>query len=255
MKKANIFDDVMDYIDTNIKLRPSELRKGIYSNFGYTDMDFNKFLSIASGGKIALTTYIIRRRLFFASKELVDLPEKSIAEIAMDYYSEQSSLNREMKNQYQLTPNEIRKSKKYLPDEKLKYSDFSDDSSDFGGRLKAAIESVVNDDSCICGEFDYFETFINATEEYGFDTATCCAISEVSERIGVPFGYMLDACFDLMIDFHSSPDYIEPRIEKAIDCGISSDEELDEICNYYGCEYYHLNSFMVDEYRKKISEK
>lgn len=255
MKKTNIFDDVMDYIDDNIKLRSPELRKGIYANFGYSDMDFNKFLSIASAGKITLNTYIIRRKLFFASKELVDLQDKPIIEIAMDFYSEQSSLNREMKKQYHITPNEVRKNHKYLPDEKLSYNDFSNSSSDFGGRLMAAIESVTEIDCCICGEFDYFETFIRATDEYGFDTATCCAISEVSERIGVPFGYLLDSCFELMIDYQSSPNYIEPRIEKAIECGIGSDKELDEICNYYNCEYYQLNSFMVDEYRKHKSEK
>ena len=31
-----------------------------------------------------------------------------------------------------------------------------------------------------------------------------------------------------MVDCHSSEDYLEPRIEKAIDCGITSDEELEK---------------------------
>lgn len=53
-----------------------------------------------------------------------------------------------------------------------------------------------------------------------------------------------------MIDVHSQNDYISARIEKAIDCGISSEEELEKICEYYNCKYYELSETMVKEYRK-----
>ena len=53
-----------------------------------------------------------------------------------------------------------------------------------------------------------------------------------------------------MIDVRSSDDYLDPKTEKAIDCGITSDEEMKRICEYYDCEYYQLNGLMVTEYRK-----
>jgi hypothetical protein len=48
---------------------------------------------------------------------------------------------------------------------------------------------------------------------------------------------------------------LPPRVEKAIDCGISSDEELGKICDYYNCKYYDLDTFMVDAYRKQLNLK
>lgn len=93
MKTTNIFDDVMDYIDDNIKRKYADVKNGIYSNFAYTDMDFNKFLSIATRGATTLNKYFIRRKLYFISKELVDNPSIPIIDISYDFsYSEQSSL-------------------------------------------------------------------------------------------------------------------------------------------------------------------
>lgn len=255
MKKTNIFDDVMDYIDENIKCKYADVKKGIRDKFTYNDMDFNKFLSIATRGTTTLNRYFIRRRLYFVSKELVDKPDVPIIDIAYEFnYSEQSSLNRDMKKHYSTTPNEIRKSQKPLPDEKMYFKDFDVNKCEWGKRLKDAIYMVTEADVCIMSDFDYFEQFIEATNEYGFDLTTCCAISEISERLGVPFGCLLNTCFDLMVDCHSSDDYLEPRIEKAIDCGITSDEELEKICDYFECEYYELNPFMVESYRKNVEQ-
>lgn len=255
MKATNIFDDVMDYIDDNIKRKYADVKNGIYSNFAYTDMDFNKFLSIATRGATTLNKYFIRRKLYFISKVLVDEPTIPIIDISYDFsYSEQSSLNRDMKKHYSTTPNEIRKSKEYLHDEKLRFSDFDVNKYEWGKRLKDAITDVTE----ICfsdGDgFHYFEQFIEATNDFGFDLTTCCAISEVSERIGVPFGCLLNTCFELMVDYHSSDDYLDPRVEKALDCGVNSDYELEKICEYYECEYYVLDRFMVDNYRKKVEQ-
>lgn len=256
MKKTNIFDDVMDYIDENIKYKYADVKKGIHTNFACTDMDFNKFLSIATRGAITLKKYFIKRRLYFVSKELVEKPDLPIIDIAYDFnYSEQSSLNRDMKNYYSKTPNEIRKSQKPLPDEKMYFKDFDVNKCEWGKRLKDSIFRVTEGDVCFQSDFDYFDEFIDATNEYGFDLNTCCMISELSERLGIPFGYLLNSCFDLMIEHHSSEDYLEPRIEKAIDCGITSDEELEKICDYFECEYYELNPFMVESYRKNVEQR
>lgn len=247
MKETNIFDDVMDYIDENIKCKYTDVKKGIHTNFAYTDMDFNKFLSIATRGSTTLNKYFLRRKLYFVSKELVNKPNIPISDIAYEFnYSEQSSLNRDMKKHYSTTPTEIQKSRTPLPDEKMHFKDFDVNKYEWGKRLKDTIDD--------CCDLDYFEQFIEATNDYGFDFTTCCAISEISERLEIPFGYLLNTCFDLMIDCRSSEDYLEPRIEKAIDCGITSDEELEKICDYFECEYYELNPFMVESYRKNVEE-
>jgi len=252
MQKTNIFDDVMDFIDKNAKDSYSAIKRGVYAVSTYTDMDFNKFLSVLTKGKTTLRDYFTKRKVYFAVQELVDCPEKPIIEIALEYgYSEQSAFNRAVKRQYNHTPNEIRKKKLKFADEKMYFSDFAPNENEYGKRLQEVIESIFDRDCNYIADMDYFECFITATDEYGFDTATCKAISEVSERIGVPFGELLNVCYDTMIDIHSSPSYIEPRIEKAIDCGIKSDEELDKICEYYNCEYYNLNTFIVEHYREE----
>ena len=259
MKATNIFDDVMNYIDENIKCKYSDVKDGIYSNFAYTDMDFNKFLSIATRGAKTLNKYFIRRKLYYISKELVDKPDVPIIDIAYDFsYTEQSSLNRDMRKHYSTTPNEIRKSRVYLPDEKMKFEDFDVNKYEWGKRLKRAIALEIDlDYPCtLCeSESDYFGQFIEATKEFGFDITTCYAISEVSERISVPFGVLLNACFDLMIEYHADPNYLEPRIEKALSCDIHSEEELERICEYFDCEYYELHPFLVETYRKDVESQ
>lgn len=254
MEKTNTFDSVMNFIDEHVKSSYSEIKRGIYATSNFSDLDFSKFLSVLTGGKITLNDYFKNRKLYFASQELVDLPEKTIVDIALDYgYSEQSAFSRAIKNQYGYTPNEIRKHGMKFIDEKMCFADFNPKDNEYGKRLHDAISSVLDEseEGWIYEDHDYFEDFIFATEEYGFDTTTCYAISEISERIGVPFGVLLNVCFETMMDFRSCDNYIEPRIEKAMDCGITSDEELEKMCDYYNCEYYQLNRFMVDEYRKR----
>ena len=80
---------------------------------------------------------------------------------------------------------------------------------------------------------------------------TCLAISEVSEKIGVPFGILLNQCFITMIQYQSDKNYIDPKTEKAIECGITP-EELDELCEKLGCEYYNVTPIMVEMHKKGV---
>lgn len=248
MNKPNIFDSAMDYIDKNIRLNIEEIYRGIYVHSGYSDADFNKFIAIATDGKLCLRTYIRDRRLYFAAKDLVEHPEKPIVQIAHDYgYSEQSSFSRAMKQVYDYTPNVIRKKRITIRDNRMHFSDFHGANS----RLDEVLDQLKREGDLSISDWDYFEQFINATNEYGFDTATCCAISEVADRIGVPFWVLLNSCFDTMVEVRSQSGYIPPDIETIIDCGITSQEELEEICTYYNCKYHHLSPMMVDMYRQQ----
>lgn len=249
MNENNIFDAVMDYIDDNILKSTAELKRGIYATSNYSDMDFNKFISVLTNGKTTIISYIKSRKLYFAAKELIEYLNKAIAEIALDYgYSEQSSFTRAMKNYCGHTPDEIRKKLIVFPNNKLHFVDFAN--KDTNNRLNYVL-STIEEYGVICGlDSHYFEDFITASDEYGFDTSTCCAISEVAERLKIPFSELLNNCFELMIDVKSDPNYIEPEIEAMIDFGIYSSQELDDICKYYNCKYYELNSYMVDNYRE-----
>lgn len=248
MNKSNIFDKVMNFIDENIREDYNKIKEGIYADIHYTDMQISKFISILSNGEYTLYDYYIRRRAYFASKALVDNPEKSIAEIAQDFnYSDQTALNRILKKQYNHTPKEIRKNKIRFDDNKLTFSSFDTSAVKFGKRLQNAIDGMIKENAF--SDDDYFFDFVRATDEFGFDTSTCFAISEVSERIGVPFAYLLNICFEAMVDYKSSDDYIDPKIEMAIECEISVDE-MDKICEDLGCKYYNLFPDFVCAYKE-----
>lgn len=248
MDNKNVFDTVMDYIDENICQGTEEMNRGIYGVSHYSDADFNKFISVLTSGEMTLQTYIRKRKLYFATLELVSENTKSITDIAMKYYENPTSFNRALKAEYGKTPSQIRKEKFSAPNNRIYFSEFCETN-------KSRLDEVLNElthtgDIHYMSDYRYFEDFIHATEEYGFSTSTCCAISTVAENLGIPFGHLLNECFEMMIDIHSDPDYIDPEIEAAIDCGIKSEEEMRAICKYYGCRYYQINRIMVEEYRK-----
>lgn len=104
MENKDVFDVVMDYIDEHITSSSREISKGIYAETGYTEADISKFIVIISKGIFSLKGYIAQRKAFFAARELAYITEKSLIEIAVDYYADQPALNRAMKKYYNLTP-------------------------------------------------------------------------------------------------------------------------------------------------------
>ena len=251
MNNSIILDKVLSVIDESIlldhDLDHDEIVKKIYIETKYTDQDFNKFLAVITVGKLTLGKYIRERRLYFAVQEMINYPEKALVDIALDYgYSEQSAFTRAVSRTYGKPPAELKKSKQEIPDNRKALEDCLSDQS----RLDSVIESITSEGKPIWQENSYFDTFIQATEDMGFDLSTCCIISELSEKLDIPFASLLNACFDMMIDYHSDPDYIPAKIECAIELGIKDSDELDSICKYYQCEYYELNKQDVREYRK-----
>lgn len=104
----------------------------------------------------------------------------------------------------------------------------------------------------IRADWNYFEAFTHATEEYGFDISTCQLISELSEKLGVPFNILLENCFDMMIDYLPEKGDLPEKYEYIIDLGICNDAELNAILKYYNCEYYELSNEMVAAYKNKM---
>ena len=88
-------------------------------------------------------------------------------------------------------------------------------------------------------------------DEYGFDVDTCYQIADLAERLGVPCTYFASVCFSAVSDVRSDPCYIPPDIEFALNLGMSSDEEMDAICQYFKCKLYELDSSMVRMYKMR----
>lgn len=251
MSKNQVLDTALSiidkciYIDHNVNHK--EIVRKIYAETGYCDQDYNKFLSVISSGPLTLRDYIRKRRLYFAVCDLMNNPEKSLVDIAQDYgYSEQSAFTRAVKREYSKTPAELRKSRQEIPDNRETLESYLSNNS----RLDSIFEKLESDNLSNT-DWHYFDAFTHATEEFGFDVTTCCLISELSEKLGIPFAFLMNCCFDMAIECHSNPNYIPVHIDYAIDLGITSDKELDAMCKYFNCEYYDLTDWHVQEYREK----
>ena len=182
MNNSLILDKVLSVIDENILLDHDEIVKKIYIETKYTDQDFNKFLAVITVGKLTLGKYIRERRLYFAVQEMMNHPEKALVDIALDYgYSEQSAFTRAVSRTYRKPPAELKKSKQKIPDNRKDLENCLSDKS----RLGSVLESIMSDGKTIWQEDSYFESFIEATEEMGFDLSTCCIISELSEKLDI----------------------------------------------------------------------
>ena len=248
MYKSAIFEKAMDYIDDNIELTKQEIKEGLYEYIGYSSTKISTVITILTGS-LSLDQYITKRKLYFAALELENSPDKSITDIALKLYSESSAFTRAVKNQYGLSPKQIRDKKPPIPDNRLTIEDYVNKPTSY---LSKILEHFENDDfsQSGCLEDDYLESFIEATNEYGFSTETCSLISMLSYHMNVPFAYMLEKCFDMVIDIHTDDDF--PRTieeEVAAELGIRSIDDLYEICRINNVDFvYDLNSSMVRDY-------
>lgn len=91
-------------------------------------------------------------------------------------------------------------------------------------------------------------------EEYGFSPKISRKIAGLAYELEIPVYILMNRCFDVIVDVQSNPDYLPPKIETAIDLGISSSSELEQICQYYDCKYFELNSFMVDYFHQNAGK-
>ena len=252
MGKNKVLDTALSIIDKHIRLNHREISRKIYAETGYCDQDFNKFLSVVSSGELTLRGYIRKRRLYFAVCDLLSNPDLSLSFIAQDYgYSDQSAFTRAVKAEYGEAPAELRKSKKEIPDNRVNLENFVSNSS----RLDSILERLETD-SLSNTDWHYFEDFIHATDELGFDTSTCCLISELSEKLSIPFAHLIRQCFEMAIQYEQECEYQpDEKTEFMMDLGIDSEEELQELCQHYNCKWYDLTFVQVTIYRLGIDSE
>jgi len=252
--KQNKFDLVMDYIDASILHDVETIKKGIYSLIGYNSLTFGNCFSVLTGQ--TLFHYINGRKMHFAAQSLRNDVDRSIADIALEYgYSEQSAFSRAFKLYCQVTPLEVRKGKAYVTNNKYNLSMFVENNYSNDTRFACIVKELKETGDLSISNWRYLDRINEASQECIFDIDTCSAIFDLAERLEIPFEMLLNACEDIVLDCHSDPNYLPPRVEKAIDCGISSDIELKEICDYYNCKYYDLDKFMVEAYRDQLKSK
>lgn len=252
--KQNKFDLVMDYIDANISQDVETIKKGIYSSIGYNSLTFGNCFSVLTGQ--TLFHYINERKMYFAAQSLRNDIYRSVADIALEYgYSEQSAFSRAFKLYCQATPLEVRKGNANILDNKYTLVDLCNENKNSEDRLACIAKELQETGDLSMQSWRYLERMGEASQNGVFDIDTCSAIFELAERLEIPFVMLLNACESIVIDVNSDPSYLSPKIEKAIECGISSDMELKEICDYYNCKYYDLDEFMVEAYRDQLKSK
>lgn len=252
MSNNNVLGTALSIIDKHIHLNHKEIARKIYAETNYCDQDYNKFIAVITSGNLTLREYIRKRRLFFAASELVNNPDRVIADVSLEYgYSDQTAFARAIKREFGKTPVEIRKSKDSLPDVRKVLENHLANKS----RLDSIIAKLERDNLSNT-DWHYFEDFIHATDELGFDISTCCLISELSEKLSIPFGYLLQKCFEMAVEcdqeFRNAPDEVDKFM---MDLGIESGDELDALCLHYNCKWYELTLVQVKMYQLGIDSK
>lgn len=246
MSNNNVLGMALSIIDKHIHLNHKEIARKIYAETNYCDQDYNKFIAVITSGNLTLREYIRKRRLFFAASELINNPDRAIADVSLEYgYSDQTAFARAIKREFGKTPAEVRKSKDSLPDVRKVLENYLANKS----RLDSIIAKLERDNLSNT-DWHYFENFIHATDELGFDTATCCLISELSEKLSIPFAYLIEQCFEMAIQYD-----VGEIVDAMEELQIEGQDELDALCQYYDCKWYDLTFAMVKMHQLGIDSE
>ncbi len=246
-----LFDTIMECIDNNIgegEIKESRnlALRAIVKATTYSIKDIKAFFLLTTGN--TLEWYYRQRRLYHAFGDMKKNREKCISAIANFYgYADSASFNHAFKQAFSVTPTQARANPELVKDNRLVYGDFQ--------QAEVTKQSVENksfkEEICMFDLYDYEKYGL---EEFGFDPALSREIAALANKLGIPVYEFMNSCFDSIIDAQSDPEYLSPEIETAIDLGIGSPSELEQICQYYDCKYYELNNFMVDYYRQNVGK-
>ena len=251
MNGKYLFDTIMDCVDSNIgegeitSSRKSALH-AIAKATTYGIKDIKTFFLLTTGN--TLEWYYRQRRLYHAFGQIKKYPEKPIGAIANFYgYADSASFNHAFKQAFSVTPTQARNDPESVKDNRLVYGDFQQ-----AELPKQTIDDLSEKE--IMHMIDLHDYEEHGLEEYGFSPELSREIAALADKLGIPVYRFMDSCFDLAVDVQSDPDYLPPEVEAAIDLGISSPNELEQICRYYDCHYFELNSFMVSYYRQNAGK-
>lgn len=251
MNGKYLFDTIMECIDSNIgEGEITDSRKSAFRAITkvttYSIKDIKTFFSLTTGN--SLEWYYRQRRLYHAFGHMIKHREKDLSIIANTYgYADNASFNHAFKQAFSVSPTQARKNPELVKDNRLIYGDFQQAES-----TKQTVDDISPKE--IMHMIDLHDYEEHGLEEYGFSPTLCREIAALADKLGIPVYRFMDSCFDLAVDVQSDPDHLPPEVETAIDLGISSSSELEQICQYYDCEYFELDSFMVDYFHQNAGK-
>lgn len=256
--RENYFDMVMAHIEENVTKSTEEIKREIPSLIGRHSRAFNECFGVLTG--YTLDYYIKQRRLNYAARDLVVRDGKPICDIALEYrFSDQAAFSRAIKAKYGVSPNEIRKEGLWVFEERFCLGDvvFSGRKADTEiARLLRGME--VGGPNC-CIDVELMLEIEQMSDDYGFDVDVCYQIADLAERLGVPFGFLGDLCFQAVVDVENDPCCgaynIPPEVEFMARVGLESMDEMDAMCEHFKCEYYELDELKIYTYRKLMGSK
>ena len=240
--KQKDFEALLDYIDEHIKNDRKEIVNGLMSKAWWIYDDFKATITDRAG--FSIYSYIRKRKLYFAFLEMKADPQKT-NEVISGFYLGASApqLCRSFKAEFKVTITEAKTHPELIKDNRLISSMWylKENNKTEVFEMDKKVNFTEPSEKMI-------DFLIYAEKEYGFSPDLCYAVANIANRLRVPMFRMLDVCFDLMIDVQSDPNYISPESQTMIDLGISSPTELNKICEYFGCQYWELDSIMVRDY-------
>lgn len=250
-----IFNMVMDYIDECIadnQMSSTDVREIMWKDTGIPFSDFNVILKTLNYTYPSLTKYISARRAYLALAHAVKNPGQSMESIANFFgYSGNSVFSREIKNHFNLMPKEARKQNYIPPDNKLSFTNHAEEASS-----KKSNKEENNMEEKIYEAFkesriDYYIHLMESIDDtYNvLDGNSIHLISQLADMYDVSVYDLGSAISNTIFDLKTSQE-LSPKVEHCMDLGITSKEELDELCEFYDCKYYELNDFLVDNYRE-----
>lgn len=253
MSNKTVFDRVINYIDENITKETQEILLGLPEIIGMSIVKYQNYYKVLTGQ--TLVDYIRERRLYWAAWELKEVPEKPIAEIALSYgYSEQSALTRAISSNYNASPMDIRNRKCELINNRPDFQSITNP-----GIPKSTLDhilEVLETGNSLSGYLTtIIEKYADAQHQYPFSSTVIATVFDLAEQMQVPVELLLDACFDVYTEVKGNPnEYVldsDYATAAAIECGITSEAELVEICQYFDCSPIDLNAWLVEAYRSR----
>lgn len=248
----NNFDIVMAHIEENVDKPTKEIKKEIPNLIGRHSRAFDEHFQMLTG--YTLDYYIKQRRLNYAALDLVRHQEKNICDIALEYqFSDQSAFTRAIKAQYGVTPNEIRKERLLVFEERFCLRDFTEKKND-----TAVAQLLRSMEIGAPWDVKYMLEIEQLNDDFGFDVDACYQMADLAERLGISLQDLAEYCYHATtLEEPVLADMEEiMRMHNFMNAwNIESEEELDAICAYYQCEYYELDDLKVYKYQKLMKSK
>ena len=248
-----IFNMVMDYIDECIfqQMSTPDISKTMWKETGIHSSEFNTILRVLNYTYPSLSKYIPFRRACLALDHAIKNPNQSMQSIANFFgYADSSIFSREIKKHFGITPSDARKQKPDNNDNKLSFTNNEEEMSKNYDKeednMKEGIYEALKE-----SRIDYYiELIDNINDTYNLlDGNAIHLISQFADMYDVSVCDLGSAISNTIFDLKTSQEF-SPKLEHCMDLGVTSEKELDEICEFYGCKYYELNDFLVNHYRK-----